>query len=189
MKSLFAATVLAILLVHSVTRANLADTYAISCQRFGSPYSVDRKNRFIYWPMYGGNRQIGLIAEQFLHNECVCIIYLETYAGGVGYRDQDIWQALAQNARSNQTWIENREQSGRGWVTNDGRIYGKMFVYNGTLILRVAYTSWLKRHGLLYVPPAPSLRPPVEEEEPRKPRKLKPRPKATPELPPVEDSV
>jgi hypothetical protein len=108
-------------------------------------------------------------------------MYLQTYQGAV-YREQDIWQFLAQNSQSGQTWIENREQMGRGWGTNDGRIYGKMFVFNNLLILRVAYTSWLKRHGLLFASPAPSLRPPVEEEEPAKP-------KPKPQLPPVEESV
>jgi len=177
-------TILCLLALTVVARADLGDSYAISCQRFGNPWRVDRQYQFIFWGMGNGD----LIGEQFLHNQCVCFLYLSTYRGGGGYTEQSIRYWLSRNARVDQTWYQNREQAGLGWVTNDGRIYGKEFVFRTTLMFRVAYTSWLKRHGMLYLPPAPSERPPVEEQVPSKP-KPKPRPKPAPELPPIEEAV
>jgi hypothetical protein len=172
------------LVLFGLARADLGDKYSVSCQRFGAPYRVDRTSRFIYWTAGSGD----LIGEQFRNNQCVCYLYLSKYIGN-GYREQDIWTTLARNARRDQTWITNQEESGRGWVTNDGQIYGKEFVIPGkeisTLVFRVAYTSWLKRNGFLKIPALPSEEPPVEEEAP----KAKPKPKATPNLPPVEEPI
>jgi hypothetical protein len=170
-----------------LARADLGDKYSVSCQRFGRPVLVDKQSRFIYWAAGNGD----LIGEQFKSNQCVCYLYLSKYTGGVGYREQDVWTTLARNARRDQTWIPNQEESGRGWATSDGQIYAKEFVLTGkeisTLVFRVAYTSWLKRNGFLKIPVPPSEQPPVEEEAPK--AKSKPKPKPTPNLPPIEEAI
>jgi len=60
---------------HLPARADLGDTYATSCQRYGPPGLVDKSDGTIAW-----SRQGYLITEQFHHDQCVAIVYNQSKA-------------------------------------------------------------------------------------------------------------
>ena len=135
--------------------ADLGDTYATSCTRFGGRGRTDKETRSMLWV----NGSWG-IREFFYKNQCVCIYYNKM--DGL-ITDSDIQWILKRNARENQHWQEyGKNEVGRTWVTNDEQLYAQFSLdvsINGKRIvqyLRVAYKSWLEGHGLLkHVPAEP----------------------------------
>jgi len=130
-----------LLLGIATSHADLGDSYATSCRRYGGPGLIDRQNAFITWSV-GGT----LVSEQFHNDQCVAIIY-----GSYGLTEALLWQLLRTNALTTQYWREYADpHPGRSFATTDDRIYGKYVVWsNGWPMLRLAYKSWLNRHGFL----------------------------------------
>lgn len=144
-------------------KADLGDTYATSCQRYGGKGTVIKDT--IAWERSGW-----LITEQFRNNQCVAIVY--NAVGGGNFSEAAIWTFLSKNASHAQNWREYGDVTGRAFVTNDDRLYAKFWLcpsLNGqhmVLTLRIAYKSWMARNGMFNQPdesaPAPS-KAPVEE--------------------------
>jgi hypothetical protein len=120
--------------------ANLGDNYATSCQRYNGTGYIDRANATITWNV-GGT----LISEQFHNDKCVAMIY-----GSYGLSEAWLWQLLRINALTTQYWREYPDfHQGRSFGTTDDYLYGKYYIVNGWPMLRIAYKSWLNRHGML----------------------------------------
>jgi len=145
-------------------RADLGDTYALSCQRYGAAGLVDKADGTITW-----DRQGYLISEQFHHNQCVAVQYNPDRGGA--FTDAMILTFLSKNSLKSQRWMEYPDVTGRSWSTSDDKIYGKFYMdrsKNGKNIvncLRIAYKNWLERHGLLSKEAPAEERAPVEEED------------------------
>jgi hypothetical protein len=132
-KKIAITAVAAVSLLHSA-HANLGDTYAASCQRYGGRGYVDRQNRFITWAINGY-----LIAEQFRKNQCVCIIYVRQ--DRKPFSDHEVEWFLSNNALPFHSWREYPDVGGRSWNTNDNKIYARLVVMDQVPVMRVAYAS------------------------------------------------
>jgi hypothetical protein len=121
-------------------KADLGDTYATSCHRYGGRGIVS--GNWIVWYANGI-----AIAEQFHSNQCVAIIYHPR--AGSSFIEGEIWRTLQFNSNPDDKWFSYRTDSNGNveYATRTGKLYGKLFVEDGTL--RVCYASWLQRHGML----------------------------------------
>jgi hypothetical protein len=147
----------------SMAKAELGDTYATSCNRFGGTGYVDKATNTISWQIkdIDSRNSNWLVTEQFRNNQCVMITY--TYAGTEKVAEGAIWQTLSRNSTDKQIWHEYPDAPGgqRGFATTDNQIYGAEWTQGGLQQVRVAYRSWLERHHLLESPN--NTPPPVEE--------------------------
>jgi hypothetical protein len=154
----------ALLVVATTSQADLGDTYATSCQRFGTPTLINHRENTIVWNVGGV-----FVTEQFHSNQCVYVSY-NTGLGSAGLTEAQLWNLLTRNSSRNQRWTEYPDpHPGRSFATNDGHLYGKYSLWpnlNGTGYvpgLRIAYKTWMDRHSLLEGPGSRSAGPPVEE--------------------------
>jgi hypothetical protein len=136
---------LALLALASTAKADLGDSYAISAQRFGNKGIVDKATQSVNWL---GNSQYTTVSEQFHHNQCCAILYIPTRGNHI--LESEIWRLLQRNVKTNVTWTEYTDPNApRAWVSSEGTIYAELLESG---VVRVAYKSWLVRHGLLGVP-------------------------------------
>jgi hypothetical protein len=179
-KAVGAAVAVASLLPAAIqsAHAELGDTYATSCQRYGGPGYVDRENRMIIWMT---RQHIYFVIEQFLKNQCVCVFYVRK--DRQPFTEPETQHLLVVNARQTQYWQEYPDIGGRSFQTTDEKITGRLWVGDDrTPVLRIAYANWVARHGLFRAPPTPPpTQPPVEEEP-------KPQP-SRPTNPPIEEQA
>jgi hypothetical protein len=167
MKRLFALYVACIVFAAGTGYASLASMYNTDTYRFPSHY--DGVNLVaVYTPT-------GTIVY-VLHGRSIEAGYSSVPAGMV-WNPTGVAQVL-NNAldRGGQYWIHTRnDQLGAPeWATNDGRMYAKLFWFNGYHTLRICYTGHLTKYGLLENYSRPKVRakakvqrrellPPVEE--------------------------
>jgi hypothetical protein len=140
-KSLKSIAILPMLLCFCCSaKADLGDTYAISCHRYGGRGTVN--GTWIVWYANGI-----AVAEQFRNNQCVAIIYHPR--AGTSFIEGEIWRTLQFNSNPDDNWSSYHADSNGNieYVTRSGKLYGKLFVNDSTL--RVCYASWLQRHGML----------------------------------------
>lgn len=140
-------------------RADLGDTYAQSCRRYGGKGSV-YQNGISWVPNDGNNVNV---MEWFYHNQCVCIVY--TPASGQSIAESEVWRALQMNSRVGDTWHSYSADNSIEYANKDASLYGKLAQENGYTCLRICYASYLKRHQLLHDGPSESSRPPVEDSD------------------------
>ena len=148
------------LIVPSLAFADLGDTYSASCKKYGgkgTPFTDS-----VVW-----KTRNGIVMEWFHNNQCVCVVYSPFL--GTNYPEGEVWRSLQANSKPGAKWIRNpNDKDGNcEYQTEDGTIYGK-WSYNGKYFsVRVAYASFLHRHGLLTSDmPTDDTLPPVEESKP-----------------------
>lgn len=135
--------------LYSNALADLGDTYDDSKRRYGSPNST--KDDITWWTPKGTNAT--RIGETFYHNQCVAIYYVP--AQGQSISESEIWRLLTMNSKPGATWnVYQRDSNGAQYANQDSTLYGKLDHTSG--ILRICYTSHLKRQGLLQPPFAAS---------------------------------
>jgi hypothetical protein len=117
-----------------------------------------------------------LVAEQFLRNQCVCVLYIRRDRRA--FAEDEAAHLLVINALPTHHWEEFPDIGGRSFRTTDEKIYARLGIVDRVPFLRISYKSWVERHGLFRAPPP--AQPPVEEApEPRQPS----------QQPPIEEQV
>ena len=125
--------------------SDLGDTYDDSKHRYGSPNGT--KDDITWWTPKGTNAT--RIGETFYHNQCVAIYYVP--AQGQSISESEIWRLLTMNSKPGATWnVYQRNSSGAQYANQDNTLYARFDLPSG--ILRICYTSHLKRQGLLQPP-------------------------------------
>lgn len=140
MKRIFLSLVL--MAMAGSAHANLGDTYAESCRRYGGK-GVPSENE-MRWLIENGNL---LVQAAFHNDQCVAIQY--TPLNGRYIYESAIWNLLAINSLSSDHW-ERYDQDERGnteLMNGRGNLFAKFFSADRGE-LRICYRSWLQRHGL-----------------------------------------
>jgi hypothetical protein len=129
-------------------RADLGDTYAQSCRRYGCRGTVSGNE--MRWAIEGNNL---IVQEVFYRNQCVAIQYTPSH--GRHLIESAIWGLLQRNVRSGDHWhTYDNDSYGQPEYTNDGNdILGKLLTSDSGQ-LRIAYRSWLNRHGMMNESPS-----------------------------------
>jgi hypothetical protein len=139
--AVFGLLALAAVIYPKPVRANLSETYAQSCYRFGSKGTVDKKWHCIDWffPKF-------VVSQRFVKNECVTVLLIAR--DGAKYTVADVVNViLPQNKGVNQEWQRTPDDySIAAWITTDGLIYTQLFEDGN---VRLAYRWWLEKHHLL----------------------------------------
>ena len=149
----------ALALTATIAHADLGDTYAQSCAKYGSSGKVDKQRHFIYWH-YGKST----VVEYFVNNECVCMRLLPDKDWS--YPIDQIEASLLSQCGSSQSWypaqIEANDSLGikAQWATTDSLIIATLYK---TGVIQFAYQAWLEKKGLLEGT-APAQTAPVEDE-------------------------
>lgn len=157
MKTLMAAATLA--LAAGNARADLGDTYAESCRRFGAEGAVNKEAHSMIWKVnaLGDKGSYWIISEWFVKNQCVALIC--TGSDPKGVYESALWQILNRNALPTQIWTEysHGDNGQRDFVTTDQKLFGMACTTDaGCPFIRVAYASWMKVHKLFNAPPSDS---------------------------------
>ena len=162
MRRLFALYVAIILIAASSCYASMASMYNYDINRYPSTYDGGN-NVTVYSPFGGG-------VVYVLRNRTIEAMY-SAVVGGAWTPDRAATVVAQALDRPGQYWIHTGSLE---WATNDGRIYSKLFWYNGMHVLRIAYKGHLDKLGLLSYSHSPKARakakvqrrellPPVEE--------------------------
>jgi len=131
--------------LYSNALADLGDTYNESKQRYGPPERAE--DGITWWAPKGRNTT--WIGETFYHNQCVAIYYVPV--PGQSISEGLIWRLLTINSKPGAVWNEyQRDSSDAQYRNQDNTLYGKFNFTGG--VLRICYTSHLKRQGLLQPP-------------------------------------
>jgi hypothetical protein len=134
-------------------KADLGDTYARSCFKYGSQGYVDKKDRTVIWKV-----SHHLVAESFYKNECVRITFIPEQ--GSYYTVSDVERIAPDQSGLKQTWtpFDGGDAYAACWMTTDGLI-GATLYYNGSV--QFSYSWWLKAKGLATEPV--HISPPIED--------------------------
>jgi hypothetical protein len=127
--------------------ADLGDTYAQSCAKYGGKGYVDKRTSSILW--HEGNH---IVAESFYHNECVRMTLIPDRDYGKVYSISDVERILPFECGRSQLWqpFDGGSQYVASWSTTDGLLTATLY-QNGSV--QFAYALWLKGKGLLTDPP------------------------------------
>jgi len=154
-----------LLLTAASAFADLGDTYATSCRKFGGRGTT--YHDVVCWTSHSREGLAVGVGEVFHGNQCVAINY--TPSKGHTFAESEVWRELIANSREGTYWSKTYvdSQGNIEYSNQEQTIYAKWFVgQNGAL--RIAYTSFLRRRGLFIEgqpqPTGPTL-PPVEESE------------------------
>lgn len=143
-----------LLLLSLNAHADLGDTYAVSCKRFGGSGQVNHSA--MQWMLANGL----LITEVFHNNQCVSISYVPPK--GRLLVEGGIWKLLVLNSKAGAVWqAYGNDPAKLQYVTSDGGLYGVFQIDGEFCVLRIAYASYLASHGLLTKPE--EVRAPVED--------------------------
>jgi hypothetical protein len=127
--------------------ANLGDTYAQSCSRFGGKGTVDKKNHRMIW--YLPNTH-SFVYESFVNNACVALLIVpdEGYHFSVSFMEE----LLSMQSAATQTWTRSDalDVNIAEWKTTDGLLMASLSRQGNA---QFAYTWWMERKGLIQ--PAP----------------------------------
>jgi hypothetical protein len=121
--------------------ADLHDTYAQSCAKYGGKGTIDKKSNSIVWHV-----SQHLVAESFYHNECVRMTLISDSAP---YEIADVERIMPFECGNGQSWFQfdgGRSQYIASWSTTDGLLVATLYS-NGSV--QFAYTQWLKAKDLL----------------------------------------
>jgi hypothetical protein len=147
-KSLLAILTAALGLTMSAfsAKANLGDTYAQSCLRYGGPGTPDQYHGVV-WTM-----SKHIVVESFAKNECVRITYAPLDGSGLAYTVEDVkTKILPREHGYTQTWerFDGGDAFVACWHTTDGLLNAALY-YNGSM--QIAYQWWLDAKGLIVAP-------------------------------------
>jgi hypothetical protein len=138
MKRFFLIYVAVILTAASSCYASMASMYNYDISQFRSTY--DGGNKVTVYAPWGG----GVL--YLLRGRTIEAMYSVMSIGSV-WDPARVAQIMTQALdRPGQSWVHTGSLE---WATNDGRIYTKVFWYNGAHVLRIAYKGHLDRYGLL----------------------------------------
>jgi hypothetical protein len=149
------------LLVSAITQAHadLHDTYAQSCAKYGGSGNVDKKNKQIYW-----HYAKSTVVEVFVKDECVSMRIIPDKDWF--YAIEQIEAALPAECGTDQRWIPLQIEASdplivAQWATTDGQILAAL--YKKTGVVQFSYRWWLEKKGLLDGS-APAQTAPVEDD-------------------------
>jgi len=147
------SAILVLALVASA-HADLGDTYAQSCQRYGgvgtSGKHVNDLSR-VERAKYGERvttwkTNNAYVAEVFKKDQVVSITYLPLSGSGYSFTDEEIWHLLKTNALPKHEWHEYRVSwATRAFVTDDDKLYG-ILTKQGCFVIN--YKSWMVANNL-----------------------------------------
>jgi hypothetical protein len=117
-------------------KADLGDTYQLSCQKFGSKGHVDKQYKSITWYTHHH-----YIVESFVNNECVSMFLLPDKDRS--YTVADMQRMLPYNCGSNQLWapVAGDDNFVVCWITTDGLITAGLRK-DGSCIF--VYSNWMQ---------------------------------------------
>jgi hypothetical protein len=127
-------------------KANLGDTYAQSCLRYGGSGTPDQY-RGVVWTV-----SKHIVVQSFVKNECVRITYAPLGGSGLAYSVQDVENnILPPNHGYNQSWerFDGGDAFVACWRTTDHLLNAALY-YNGSV--QIAYQWWLDAKGLVVAP-------------------------------------
>ena len=139
-------------------RADLGDTYAQSCQKFGGPGRVNKTEHYIWWHIGKAT-----YVERFVKNECVFLRLIPD--GKLAYTVEDVERILPWEAGGKQAWIPLAADPAdtehlASWATDDGLVLAGLFT-NGTCQFTYRWFIEAKGHLESALPPAAA---PVEDD-------------------------
>ncbi|MBV9873463.1 MAG: hypothetical protein JO025_01930 [Verrucomicrobia bacterium] len=142
-KTIFVIAIIAGLYSNSL--ADLGDTDNESKKRYGSPERTE--DDITWWAPKGANTT--WIGETFYHNQCVAIYYVPVQ--GQSISENVIWRLLTINSKPGAVWNEyQRDSSDAKYANQDSTLFAKFNFTSG--VLRICYTTHLRRQGLLQPP-------------------------------------
>jgi hypothetical protein len=144
---------LGLIISASSARADLGDTYARSCLKYGGPGYADKADHAVLW-----KQEHCIIAESFYKNECVRITFIPE--PGTFYTAADVERISRYECGTRQTWMsfDGGDAYVGSWCTTDGALIATLY-YNGTV--QFIYQWFLKAKGLSQAPV--HINPPVED--------------------------
>lgn len=123
--------------------ADLGDTYAQSCAKYGGRGTVYRVNHQIVWHVSKHS-----IAETFIKNECVAMMLVPDR--GLLYSTDDFARIAPDEAGRGQTWVGSPdaplEMNVAEWNTTDNLV---LAVLGKDGRIQFSYTWWSRGKGLL----------------------------------------
>jgi len=134
----------ACLAASSAAFADLGDTYAQSCAKWGGRGTIDKAHHRILW-----RARHATIVEIFVKNECVSMRLVPEE--GFSYKLNDIQRILPYNCGAQQIWmpfpvLSETPNIVANWATTDDAILAAL--YNNGCI-QLSYKWYLKDKGLL----------------------------------------
>jgi|SRR5215471_1732726 len=155
-------------LAASSTWADLGDTYAQSCTKFGGKGIAVKRLHEVAWHLNNA-----VVLEAFVKNECVFMRLVPDK--GVSYTTQDVQRLLVYNSGSKQIWTPfpvdtSLVDIAANWSTTDGLVIATLYT-NGCV--QFAYKWYAEAKGLL-AKPAPEESAPVEDSPSIKYQQLNP---------------
>ena len=146
-KFILPLTALASLTMASATAfADIDDTYAESCTRYGGEGTLDKAHHLMVWIVKDGNNNDVKITESFKNKRCVGINMVSS-TGSFVREDAIKW--ICSQLLEGQTWIRMSHPSDSiiaEWYSNDGRLLAAI-QRNG--MLQVTTAEFLKSIGKL----------------------------------------
>src|SRR5262245_61220195 len=124
--------------------ADLHDTYAQSCTKYGGRGKIDKVNHCIYW-----HQDHEEIVEWFVKNECVSMKLIPDK--GCHYSIAQVEALLPYESGSTQSWQSIGSEGNRiaQWGTSDGLILAALYDYGH---IQFSYAWYLNSKGLLAPP-------------------------------------
>jgi hypothetical protein len=148
-------------LVAGVTaHADLGDTYAQSCAKYGSSGRVNKTTKSASWRNHNGT---ATIVETFVKNECVRITLFPNK--GRAYSIADVEQMLPYEAGNQRVWVPLQRDNPKfvaSWETSDSLLVASLYPDGAC---QFAYKWWLERKGLIESG-ATFATAPIEDDEP-----------------------